>query len=253
MSLRRLASSAFHGLHTLEAVASSASSGVAVRAVFARGYAKGTCNGRVASGLDPCPFGLPGRRSTTTTDAASPRIEGCISPDPGIINLTSHFYPTKLYGFCSVLSSERPPIRVSRIPSLSDTHSPGPLDGMVFGPRPATALPSFPRVHEPSSPCSTFGVAVGCWRLFRHDGAGDAPPLAPSAVVDTLKYAKSHEWVKIEGDVATYGISDHAQAELGAPLPPQRSRRPSGRPPETTLLLLQVMWCTSSSPRSAPR
>jgi glycine cleavage system H protein len=30
-----------------------------------------------------------------------------------------------------------------------------------------------------------------------------------------LKYTKSHEWVKVEGDVATFGITDHAQAELG--------------------------------------
>jgi glycine cleavage system H protein len=29
-----------------------------------------------------------------------------------------------------------------------------------------------------------------------------------------LKYAKSHEWVRIEGDSATVGISDHAQQEL---------------------------------------
>lgn len=29
-----------------------------------------------------------------------------------------------------------------------------------------------------------------------------------------LKYAQSHEWVRVEGDVATVGISDHAQAEL---------------------------------------
>jgi glycine cleavage system H protein len=29
-----------------------------------------------------------------------------------------------------------------------------------------------------------------------------------------LKYAKSHEWARIEGDVATVGISDHAQHEL---------------------------------------
>jgi len=29
-----------------------------------------------------------------------------------------------------------------------------------------------------------------------------------------LKYAKSHEWVRVEGDVATVGISDHAQHEL---------------------------------------
>ncbi len=29
-----------------------------------------------------------------------------------------------------------------------------------------------------------------------------------------LKYAKSHEWVRVEGDVATVGITDHAQHEL---------------------------------------
>lgn len=30
-----------------------------------------------------------------------------------------------------------------------------------------------------------------------------------------LKYAKTHEWVRVEGDTATIGITDHAQAELG--------------------------------------
>ena len=30
-----------------------------------------------------------------------------------------------------------------------------------------------------------------------------------------LKYTKDHEWVKIEGDVATVGITDFAQGELG--------------------------------------
>ena len=29
-----------------------------------------------------------------------------------------------------------------------------------------------------------------------------------------LRYSKSHEWVRLEGDVATVGISDHAQHEL---------------------------------------
>ncbi len=29
-----------------------------------------------------------------------------------------------------------------------------------------------------------------------------------------LKYAKSHEWVRVNGDVATVGITDHAQHEL---------------------------------------
>jgi len=30
-----------------------------------------------------------------------------------------------------------------------------------------------------------------------------------------LKYVASHEWVRLEGDVATIGITDHAQSELG--------------------------------------
>jgi glycine cleavage system H protein len=35
-----------------------------------------------------------------------------------------------------------------------------------------------------------------------------------SNVPADLKYAKSHEWVRVEGDLATVGISDHAQHEL---------------------------------------
>lgn len=30
-----------------------------------------------------------------------------------------------------------------------------------------------------------------------------------------LKYTKDHEWIKIEGDIATVGITDFAQGELG--------------------------------------
>lgn len=30
-----------------------------------------------------------------------------------------------------------------------------------------------------------------------------------------LKYTKEHEWIKVEGDVATIGITDFAQGELG--------------------------------------
>jgi glycine cleavage system H protein len=33
-------------------------------------------------------------------------------------------------------------------------------------------------------------------------------------VPSDLKYAKSHEWVRVNGDVATVGITDHAQHEL---------------------------------------
>ncbi len=30
-----------------------------------------------------------------------------------------------------------------------------------------------------------------------------------------LKYTKDHEWIRIDGDVATIGITDFAQSELG--------------------------------------
>jgi len=33
-------------------------------------------------------------------------------------------------------------------------------------------------------------------------------------VPSDLKYAKTHEWVRVTGDVATVGITDHAQHEL---------------------------------------
>ena len=30
-----------------------------------------------------------------------------------------------------------------------------------------------------------------------------------------LKYTKDHEWIKVDGDIATIGITDFAQSELG--------------------------------------
>ena len=35
-----------------------------------------------------------------------------------------------------------------------------------------------------------------------------------SNIPSDLKYAKSHEWVPVSGDIATIGITDHAQHEL---------------------------------------
>jgi glycine cleavage system H protein len=35
-----------------------------------------------------------------------------------------------------------------------------------------------------------------------------------SQIPDTLRYAASHEWVRVDNDLGTVGISDHAQAEL---------------------------------------
>jgi glycine cleavage system H protein len=37
----------------------------------------------------------------------------------------------------------------------------------------------------------------------------------PSKVIPGLKYTKEHEWARIEGEHATIGITDHAQAQLG--------------------------------------
>jgi glycine cleavage system H protein len=31
----------------------------------------------------------------------------------------------------------------------------------------------------------------------------------------TVKYSKEHEWVKVEGNIATIGITNHAQEQLG--------------------------------------
>lgn len=36
-----------------------------------------------------------------------------------------------------------------------------------------------------------------------------------SKVIETLRYADSHEWVAVEGDIATVGITDYAQHALG--------------------------------------
>ncbi len=36
-----------------------------------------------------------------------------------------------------------------------------------------------------------------------------------STILDTLKYSKDHEWIRVEGDVAYIGITDFAQSELG--------------------------------------
>jgi glycine cleavage system H protein len=37
--------------------------------------------------------------------------------------------------------------------------------------------------------------------------------MAPPA--SDLRYTKEHEWVRLDGDIATVGITDHAQEQLG--------------------------------------
>lgn len=34
-------------------------------------------------------------------------------------------------------------------------------------------------------------------------------------VPENLKYTEDHEWIKIDGDVATIGVTDYAQQQLG--------------------------------------
>ena len=95
----------------------------------------------------------------------------------------------------------------------------------------------------------------------------------PPAVVDGLKYAKDHEWIKVEGDVATVGITDHAQvrARTGGRLgwlssgtaraaPPRTAAARSAtrlprvitRPALTRRSRSWATWCTPRCPRWAP-
>ena len=36
-----------------------------------------------------------------------------------------------------------------------------------------------------------------------------------SKIIEGLLYSESHEWVKLDGDVAVIGVSDFAQSEMG--------------------------------------
>ena len=36
-----------------------------------------------------------------------------------------------------------------------------------------------------------------------------------STIIEGLLYSESHEWVKVDGDLATIGVSDFAQSEMG--------------------------------------
>ena len=36
-----------------------------------------------------------------------------------------------------------------------------------------------------------------------------------SKIIEGLLYSASHEWVKVDGDIAVIGVSDFAQAEMG--------------------------------------
>lgn len=36
-----------------------------------------------------------------------------------------------------------------------------------------------------------------------------------SKIIEGLQYTDQHEWIKLDGDIATIGITDHAQSALG--------------------------------------
>ena len=36
-----------------------------------------------------------------------------------------------------------------------------------------------------------------------------------SKIIEGLKYSETHEWVKVEGDIAIIGVTDFAQKEMG--------------------------------------
>src|ERR1019366_9174067 len=52
---------------------------------------------------------------------------------------------------------------------------------------------------------------MGRWEPTGKDRAQEAKAMAPQ----DLRYTKEHEWVRVEGDVATIGITDYAAHQLG--------------------------------------
>src|SRR5262249_53240868 len=45
--------------------------------------------------------------------------------------------------------------------------------------------------------------------------ATNATEIEPRRSIAMLKFTQDHEWLRIEGDIATVGITDHAQDQLG--------------------------------------
>ncbi|KAL3693215.1 hypothetical protein R1sor_006866 [Riccia sorocarpa] len=58
-------------------------------------------------------------------------------------------------------------------------------------------------------------LRVRCGPASLHAGIPLSFSRAYSQILEGLKYDKEHEWVKVEGDSAVIGITDHAQAQLG--------------------------------------
>ncbi|XP_024382051.1 uncharacterized protein [Physcomitrium patens] len=57
--------------------------------------------------------------------------------------------------------------------------------------------------------------AVRSASAFRQTMAPFFQRFSTATVVDNLRYSKSHEWTRLEGDTAVVGITHHAQEALG--------------------------------------
>ena len=53
------------------------------------------------------------------------------------------------------------------------------------------------------------------WRARRWLSSSSSAAAETATVPSDRKYQKSHEWIKVEGDVGTVGITAHAAAQLG--------------------------------------
>ena len=70
--------------------------------------------------------------------------------------------------------------------------------------------------------------------------------------MSTLKFTEEHEWIRLEGEIATVGITDYAQNQLGdvvyvEPVAALLSRK-SGRPVKLTMQRDEVFQATGPTP-----
>ena len=68
-------------------------------------------------------------------------------------------------------------------------------------------------MHPLPHSLSLFPLRAGHFELKSPPPKTVRKPMSSKVPAD-LKFVKSHEWLRIEGDIATIGITDHAQQEL---------------------------------------
>ena len=86
------------------------------------------------------------------------------------------------------------------------------------------------QAHRPRATCRPAATAIGTEFHVDIRGRAAAARVVPTPFYkrpdtvtfrrvtvnpDDLRYAESHEWVRVDGDTGTIGITDHAQKELG--------------------------------------